>query len=443
MFVVWCLPTTKIKPHQREKAVEILDILGKWSLVDSYVMILMLIAFRMKINLPPNEDDYNILQINLFVYPAWGFVTLVVGTILSLGCSQVILAAERYVDKKELLNHQIQLIIEEEEKRNKEDYSDYSYSYSYSYSDSESENKKKGKKKGKLSNIGKNTKKPKNNQQRLETVEEDDQNENAPSPKPKKKNENDKKDKKKKSKLDGKHKLSLFMYCKSFLWKIFLSLIMLSGIIMFIFGTYMKAFSFKFVGLAGWALKLVNADQYREYSSIDLAIQLPKAAENQNSFGIRITQAVYILVTNLMPIIHLVCLSILWFIPLKLKHIHFIERACEYMYSWACLDVFVISIVAAVMEISQLALFMVGDRCDIVDIITKEYFSQEDLIKDHLTCFDVVTTFLKGSYIIIAAAIFHTIATIGIGKCTKKLNRDLAEIEKEKRDQNKLSPLLN
>ncbi|EAY09767.1 hypothetical protein TVAG_414190 [Trichomonas vaginalis G3] len=461
MFVVWCLPASKIKPHQREKAVEILDILGKWSMVDSYVMILMLIAFRMKINLPP-VDEADVLQINLFVYPAWSFVTLVVGTILSLGCSQIILSAERYVDKQELLDHQIQVLIDEENKKNnKDEYSDYSYSYSSSSNSAEKKKKKENKKNKKqgLNDLDEEggekpkKKKLKRKQANLENVEEDNT-----TKKPKKKNTKQQNDvnaplneennaqppvSKKKFRFKKNQLVIMYLYADGFLLKNLLSCILIFGIITFLFGSYMKTFSFEFVGLAGWALELVKADQYREYSVIDLALQLPEAAEHKNSFGIRFTQAIYILVTNLMPLIHMIFLAILWFVPLKLKILHFVERICEYMYSWACLDVFVISIVAAVMEISQLAKFMVGDKCVVVDVITKEYFANEELIKEHLTCFDVITTLLKGSYIVIMAAIFHTISTIGIGRYTKKLNRDLAQMEREKRDRDNLEPLLN
>lgn len=460
MFVVWCMPATKIKPHQRQKAIAILDLLGKWSLIDSYVMILMLIAFRMKISLPP-IDDLNVFQINLFVFPAYGFITLVVGTILSLLCSQVILAAERYVDKEKLKDHEIELLYEEEEKKRKKELADeysVSYSYSYSYSDdlpartTGKANKNKGKPKKKrritmeveLNDMEptQDNPKPKKGKKKADNVDP-----NPPAADPESPLVPDSKPGKKKMTLKQhmleKESFVVYVWADGLIIKNVVSLSLVFSIILFIFGSYMKTFSFEFVGLAGWALQLLNAEQYREYSVIDLGLQLPKAAEQPNSFTIRCTQAVYVLVTNIMPLIHMICLGVVWFIPLRIKTIHFLEKMCEYMYSWACLDVFVIAIVAAVMEISQLAKFMVGDKCILVDVITKNYFAEEDLIKDHLTCFDVITSLLKGSYLLIAAAVCHTIATIGINFMLHKLFRQMAIYEKKRREDNGMTPLLS
>ncbi|EAX85903.1 hypothetical protein TVAG_025310 [Trichomonas vaginalis G3] len=460
MFIVWIMPASKIKLHQRQKALEVLDLLGKWSLVDSYVMILMLIAFRMKINLPP-VDETDILQINLFVYPAWGFVTLVVGTILSLGCSQTILAAERYVDKQALIDHGVQALIDADEKKRKEEeelMSDYSYSVTYSYSDglpSQNPNKRKSDKHGEGVNDSDSMEelddKEKRNQERARKLQNDvERQQKPPEPEPEPANDDinqplnpNGNEKKKKYRFKEDKYVVMYLYAEGFILKNLLSICVLLAIIFVLFGSYLKTFSFEFVGLAGWALRLVKAQQYREYSVIDLALQLPEAAEHKNSFGIRFTQAIYILVTNIMPLVHLLGLSILWFVPLKIEGIHILEKACEYMYSWACLDVFVISIVAAVMEISQLAKFMVGDKCVVVDVITQQYFANEDLIRDHLTCFDVITTLLKGSYLVILAAVFHTIATFGVNKYCKKINVDLSELERKRREEKGLTPLLN
>ena len=90
------------------------------------------------------------------------------------------------------------------------------------------------------------------------------------------------------------------------------------------------------------------------------------------------------------------------------------------MYAWSCLDVFVISIVAAVLEISQFAQFMVGNKCDLIDPIVREYFKDEPYIKNHEKCFQVITVLLKGSYMLIAAAIVHDFCTIVVNIVARK-----------------------
>ena len=46
LLLCWCLNESKLSPRVRERLLIILDILGKWSLLDSYVLIMMTVAFR-------------------------------------------------------------------------------------------------------------------------------------------------------------------------------------------------------------------------------------------------------------------------------------------------------------------------------------------------------------------------------------------------------------
>ena len=46
LLLCWCLNEIKLSPRVREKLLIVLDTMGKWSLLDSYVLIMMLVAFR-------------------------------------------------------------------------------------------------------------------------------------------------------------------------------------------------------------------------------------------------------------------------------------------------------------------------------------------------------------------------------------------------------------
>jgi len=48
------------------------------------------------------------------------------------------------------------------------------------------------------------------------------------------------------------------------------------------------------------------------------------------------------------------------------------------------------------------------------------FFSQEDLIKGHETCFDVITVLLGCSWLLFTAAILHTIATVVVNIVARK-----------------------
>ncbi|EAX89982.1 hypothetical protein TVAG_124530 [Trichomonas vaginalis G3] len=327
MLGCWCLPSPAMKPERREKWLRFLDALGKWSLVDSFVMVLMLIAFNFDLYFPIISGMIDSpFSIHLWVYPAYGFLTLMLGTVISLALSHVMLALERKVDSPE---------------------------------------------------------------EKIETE-------------------------------SLKEKNSLAKYVSNKFYKVIpVILILISGGLLGI-GLVSISFSFNFVGLAGYALNLLDTPHEKHYSVIDLALKLPDAAQYPNSFTIRFTQALYIVIAIIMPIMHVVTLFIMWVIPMTYRAQKRIYVAAEVMYAWACLDVFIISILAAVLEISQFARFMVGDKCDQIDPIIKMFFANEPLINGHETCFDVVTTLNEGSWYLFSAAVAHTIATLLVNFFARK-----------------------
>ena len=58
---------------------------------------MIVIAFHMKINFPIyNTKDIEIpIKLNVHVYPAYGFITLILGTLMSLAMSEIICAINR------------------------------------------------------------------------------------------------------------------------------------------------------------------------------------------------------------------------------------------------------------------------------------------------------------------------------------------------------------
>jgi hypothetical protein len=213
---------------------------------------------------------------------------------------------------------------------------------------------------------------------------------------------------------------ALIRYCNYSTLRILVTIILLAAFVLLIFGLISYSFSFDFVGLAGWALNLLGYPHKKEYSVIDLARKLQGSVEHPHSYNVVFTLIVYIIIAISMPIIHLTSLLVMWLVPMTFNFQRKLYVACEVMYAWSCLDVFVVSILAAVMEISQLARFMVGDKCDMIDPIVKLFFSQEDLIVGHETCFDVITVLLKGSWLLFAAAIFQNFATIIVNIVARK-----------------------
>merc|ERR1719253_604632 len=60
MLVCWFAPTKYLSPLRRHKLLDFLDAYGKWSLVDTFVLVLFMVAFKFKLELlsgTPWQDE--------------------------------------------------------------------------------------------------------------------------------------------------------------------------------------------------------------------------------------------------------------------------------------------------------------------------------------------------------------------------------------------------
>ena len=101
MLISFFLPTSILSSKRREKILLILDATGKFSFLDSYVMLMMIVAFHFHVELPLSKESKALRGsiFDVFVYAAYGFVTLIVGTAISLILSHIITHLHRNLDE--------------------------------------------------------------------------------------------------------------------------------------------------------------------------------------------------------------------------------------------------------------------------------------------------------------------------------------------------------
>jgi hypothetical protein len=100
MLVVWLAP---VAGRLREKVLMVLDMLGKWSLIDAFVLVFMMVAFRFKLVIPGSalaQTKTGQANIDLLVEADLGFYTFLLATMVSLIITHVILGAHRWLDAK-------------------------------------------------------------------------------------------------------------------------------------------------------------------------------------------------------------------------------------------------------------------------------------------------------------------------------------------------------
>jgi len=161
-------------------------------------------------------------------------------------------------------------------------------------------------------------------------------------------------------------------------------------------------------------MELLGESRKTSYSVLSLGNELPDGSEHPNSFGIRWIQATYFTFIIAVPLAHLAVLLFLWLTPLTSRVQRKVFVVTEVFNAWSAVEVFVISIIAALLEIQQFAAFMVGDKCDQINPILKQYFSDE--LKGDAKCFDVVATLDKGCWILFAACVVYVFVSILVMK---------------------------
>jgi len=219
---------------------------------------------------------------------------------------------------------------------------------------------------------------------------------------------------------NGQKRKALFRYSKYKSLGFLIIFILLSTLALFVSGVSLESFSFDFVGLAGFALNLLDYQHKKDYGVIDLATKITKAVEYPKSFTVILTQVVYIAIVFIIPCIHIIGLIIVWLIPLTIEIQKKLYHICETLYAWSCLDVFAVSIVVGVLQISQVAHFMIDTKCALIDPLVQMFFAEEELVKGHESCYDVISKLLDGSWLILTAAILLNIATVFVNFAAKR-----------------------
>jgi hypothetical protein len=393
-----------------------MDVLGKWSLLDIFFMVILLVAFQFELGL--GRD----ITIVLYVEPRWGFYSFLLATILSLllGHSSLYVhrldesqGEGRHVTRETRATEGVEEIGEQEAVMNHV-FGVTVWNCSCSVCEQKIEEGESGSRLEETESptrvgtrtgetltealIGESQQRSTEDQERglsrqgrviageasvshllcppspvQKTLEP-----TSPSPVP--------------SPVPSPHHHHRY-FRVTILGKIAVVILLLFAYSIIILACLRTTFSFEFRGLAGYLLQ----DKARSsYSVLNLGQQLPTASTTPHNPLILWLQSCYFLYTILMPLLFLISLLFLWLQPLTYHQYQSALVLVEVLLAWSSLDVFAIAMVASVFEISQFAQFMIGDACDDLNKILREYFDDE-LAGDDV-CFDVIASLQQVSW---------------------------------------------
>jgi hypothetical protein len=194
--------------------------------------------------------------------------------------------------------------------------------------------------------------------------------------------------------------------------------VLLSSAVLQIVGACVVSFSFSFGGIAGWALGLIDPNTvHSPYSLFSLGASISTAGDPALGAGaalglwaIEITFYLFAFVT---PLAQAIVLIVLWFAPLRVRQQTSLFIAAEVLHAWSGLEVFVVSIIVALLEIEQFVQFIVDPYCNpisgfSINKILREAWAgsqlQDELNHDDV-CFDVIASLDVGCWLLFSASV--------------------------------------
>lgn len=347
MLACWLMPTRKLSIKNRLRVLEWLDALGKWSLVDAFVMVLFMVAFEFDLSVagqaPPVVRDVfdefgGSARLLVYVKPEWGFHLFVFATLGSLILGHLMTMVHRRAYK----------IAEFGIRRDDEPACGCT------------------------------------GRSRLCDV----------------------------SRPAGLHAGRAFVYGP---------LVSLAfSLLLVLVGLDVNTFQFRFLGLA--ALALGPEGSVRPFSVASLASEVPSTGLHPHAFDLVWLQFVFCVFSMWMVIAYHITLMVLWAAPLTNRLQRHGLVCAQVMNAWSALDVFMVSIMAGVLEIRQFALFIIGDKCDGLDALVAKIPPIASRVPGAITCFDVESELQPGFYVLLVAVIVSTIVgNIVMHRCSEAL----------------------
>ena len=315
MLTAWLLPASVMSQKYREWVLMMLDALGKWSLIDAYVLTLMMVAFRFNLG-------FGAIVLDLIVVPEWGFYSFLAATMASLALTHIILAVHRRTMDPPVLRSFLS------------------------------------------------------------------------------------------QKAEALCAHSFPLGGRKVRWTPFgmglVAGLLVLTIILVVWGALVNSFVFEFGGLVSLLMKGIGEDTSVEYSLITVGSAITASAQNPDGAGVIMIEVVFFIFALAVPLLHLISLLVIWLVPLKPVAQRRAFVMAEVLNAWSALEVFVVSIIAALVEISQFAEFIIGGNCDPINNIMQNVpFFIDRLPADDLVCFSVNASLSSGCWILFTACITY------------------------------------
>ena len=174
-------------------------------------------------------------------------------------------------------------------------------------------------------------------------------------------------------------------------------------------GSFIHSFTFHFHGLVGFILKERSVSKF---SMITVAQTIPLNLGPSHFFAAIFIPVVFYTFALIVPLLHLLCLLVLWLVPMRVALQEYLFIFSEVLNAWSAIDVFVFSLIVALLEIEPFAQFLVGDKCTLVNKILKEFFGS--VLGNDTVCFRVTASLDAGCWFLFFAVLVYMLVRLSV-----------------------------
>jgi len=182
---------------------------------------------------------------------------------------------------------------------------------------------------------------------------------------------------------------------------------LLSALGLSLVGMTATSFTLHVRGLVGVALQ---SHASTDWSVVSLSTEIGHITELAPPVILFCLQFIFVLTCCALPLCWpLLCLAI-WTLPTSPRRLRSLLVACEVLYAWSCLDVFVVILAASLLELDQVAKFSIGKECDAINQVLAQYPRLGGLLPGEPSCFGVAPTLDAGYWLMLAGVIISILA---------------------------------
>eukprot|EP01065_Artemidia_motanka_P052008 TRINITY_DN928_c0_g1_i1.p1 TRINITY_DN928_c0_g1~~TRINITY_DN928_c0_g1_i1.p1 ORF type:complete len:1421 (+),score=519.91 TRINITY_DN928_c0_g1_i1:107-4369(+) len=191
--------------------------------------------------------------------------------------------------------------------------------------------------------------------------------------------------------------------------------LLLCSMALTIAGAVIITFEFEFHGLPRLALEAIEEGSSKSnYGIFTIASAMMSESTGLGGLNGHIMYGLvvffFVLFAVIIPLLQLIFLGVAWLVPLQLRQTKIVVFFAGLLAAGSAVEVFIVSLFASLSQISQFAVFLVNDKCHALIPVFEALIRFDILDSNSAQCFDVHATLKPGFGVLLTGAVMYNIA---------------------------------